>query len=281
MTVWRFAGRLGTALACVAGFVAMSAGPAAAAEGVTVQITEVSDRFEAGDQARLTVVASKRTDDCLKVRWSMVLRVDGMRLNQVGIDRVEENGSFPLDVQADGDQARLTDVQLDPGTLCRDRTVTARYALRFADDVANGRVSMQVGAFDARGQLLESASVTRNVRGEGDDEASPSPSESPSESPSSSPEPSDESDDVVEEPTDEAAAPVAGGGVGQPVDLDRTSGGSGLLPVGLAFGGMLVFLGLTMLIRTRRKLKVRAVPLGRPGFGGAWQGGGMTRRDRR
>ncbi|MEH1123655.1 hypothetical protein [Micromonospora sp. CPCC 206061] len=276
MTVWRFAGRFGTALACVAGFVAVTAGSAAAAEGVTVQITEVSNRFEAGAQARMTVVASKRTDECLKVRWSMVLRVDGMRLNQVGIDRVEETGSFPLDVQTDGDEARLTDVQLDPGTLCRNRTVTARYALRFADDVSSGRLSMQVGAFDARGQLLETATVTRNVQGEGDGEASPSPSPEPSPS---------ESEDVVEEPTEEAseeaAAPVAGGGVGQPIDIDRTSSGSGLLPVGLAIGGMMVFLGLTMLIRTRRKLKVRPVPSGRPGFGGVWQGGGMTRRERR
>ncbi|GLH97285.1 hypothetical protein [Phytohabitans aurantiacus] len=272
MTVWRFAGRLGTALACVAGFVAVAAGPASAAEGVTVQITEVSSRFEAGAQAQMTVVASKRTDQCLKVRWSMVLRVDGMRLNQVGIDRVEENGSFPLDVESDGDEARLTDVQLDPGTLCRGRTVTARYALRFADDVANGRLSMQVGAFDQRGQLLESATVTRSVRGE-NSSAQPSPSEEATEEPTEEP-----SEEATEE---ETAAPVAGGGVGQPVDLDRTSGGSGLLPVGLAIGGMMVFLGLTMLVRTRRKLKARGAPLGRPGFGGVWQGGGMTRRQRR
>lgn len=280
MTVWRFAGRLGTALACVAGFVAVTAGPAAAAEGVTVQITEVSNQFEAGDQARMTVVASKRTNDCLKVRWSMLLRVDGMRLNQIGVDRVEENGSFPLTIEANGDQARLTDVQLDPGTLCPGRTVTARYALRFADDVGSGRLSMQVGAFDARGQLLESATVTRNVRGEGDDEDDASPSASPSPEPSASE--SEESDEVVEEPTEEVAAPVAGGGVGEPVDLNRTSSGSGLLPVGLAIGGMMVFLGLTMLIRTRRKLKARAAaPMGRPGFGGVWQGAGATRRQRR
>jgi hypothetical protein len=267
MTVWRFAGRLGTALACVAGFVAVTAGPAAAAEGVTVEITEVSSRFEAGGQARMTVVASKRTDNCLKVRWSMLLRVDGMRLNQIDVDRVEDSGSFPISVAANGDRAQLTDVQLDPGTLCRDRTVTARYALRFADDVANGRLSMEVAAFDARGQLLETATVTRNVRGE-DDEASPSPSPSPSES-----------EEVVEEPTEEPTAPVAGGGVGQPIDVDRASGGSGLLPVGVAVGGMMVFLGLTMLIRTRRKLKAR--PVGRPGFGGVWQGAGATRRERR
>jgi hypothetical protein len=270
MTVWRFAGRLGTALACVAGFVAVTAGPAAAAEGVTVRITEVSNRFEAGAQARMTVVASKRTDECLKVRWSMVLRVDGMSLNQVGVDRVEDNGSFPLDVQSDGDEARLTDVQLDPGTLCRNRTVTARYALRFADDVSSGRLSMQVGAFDERGQLLETATVTRNVQGEGSPSAEPSPSEEATEEPTEEP---------AEETSEEAAAPVAGGGVGQPIDVNRTSGGSGLLPVGLAIGGMMVFLGLTMLIRTRRKLKVR--PLGRPGFSGVWQGGGMTRRQRR
>lgn len=275
MTVWRFAGRLGTALACVAGFVAVAAGPAAAAEGVTVEITEVSNRFEAGGQARMTVVASKRTDDCLKVRWSMLLRVDGMRLNQIDVDRVEDSGSFPLSVAANGDRAQLTDVQLDPGTLCRDRTVTARYALRFAEDVANGRLSMEVGAFDARGQLLETATVTRNVRGE-DDEASPSPSPSPESSPSESEEALEE---PTEEPTEEAAAPVAGGGVGQPIDVDRASGGSGLLPVGLAIGGMMVFLGLTMLIRTRRKLKAR--PVGRPGFGGVWQGAGATRRERR
>ena len=70
------------------------------------------------------------------------------------MDRVEETGSFPLEIRAEGDVARLTDRQLDPGTLCPGRTVTARYRVAFAEDVTRGRITLAAEAYDANLRLL-------------------------------------------------------------------------------------------------------------------------------
>ncbi|MFC0532476.1 hypothetical protein [Phytohabitans kaempferiae] len=264
--MWRFAGRVSVALGVLVVSTGVVAAPAAAAQGVTVQITEVNGRFEAGAApAELTVVASKRTRECIKVRWSLVVRVQDMSLDQITIDRREETGSFPVDTRTSGAEARLTDERLDPGTLCRNRRVTARYTIAFDDDATGGRVTLRVEAYDARDELLESDTTTRNVRGD----APPSPSPTPSQ------------EQAAADPTEEAEAPVAGGGVGEPITPAAGSGGSGLLPVGLAVGGMMVFLGLTLLLRARSKL-LRAPPGRRSGPRGAWQDtSARTIRERR
>jgi hypothetical protein len=253
--VWRFAGRLSLVLGVLVVSTAVAAGPASAAQGVTVRISEVTGQFEAGaTPAQLTVVATKRTRECIKVRWSLVLRVEDMSLDQITVDRREEDGSFPVDFEANGAEGRLTDERLDPGTLCRNRTVTARYAIAFDDDAGGGRVTLRVEARDAQNEFLESDTATRNVQGD----ASPSPSPSPTQ-------------EEAVDPTEAAEAPVAGGGIGAPTTPASNTGGSGLLPVGLAVGGMMVFLGLTLLLRARRKL-LRAQPLGGPGASRTWQG---------
>jgi hypothetical protein len=262
--VWRFAGRLGVVLGVLVVSTAVATSPASAAQGVTVRISEVTGRFEAGEApVQMTVVATKRGRECIKVRWSLVLRVEDMSLDQVTIDRREEDGSFPVDFQSNGAEGRLTDERLDPGTLCRGRTVTARYTIAFDDDASGGRLILRAEAYDARNELLESDTATRNVRGD----ASPSPSPTPTQ-------------EVSVEATEEAEAPIAGGGVGGPTTPAANTGGSGLLPVGLAVGGMMVFLGLTLLLRARRKLLRQ--PVGRPGSHGVWQGNAArTIRERR
>jgi hypothetical protein len=264
-SVWRLAGRLGLVLGVLGASTAVAASPASAAQGVTVRISEVTGRFEAGAApAQMTVVATKRTRECIKVRWSLVLSVENMSLDQITVDRREEEGSFPVDFQANGAEGRLTDERLDPGTLCRNRTVTARYTIAFDDDASGGRVTLRVEAYDARNEFLESDTSTRNVRGD----ASPSPSPTPSQEPAT-------------DPTEEAEVPIAGGVDGGAATPAANTGGSGLLPVGLAVGGMMVFLGLTLLLRARRKL-VRGRPVGRPGVRGTWQGSAArTIRERR
>lgn len=264
-SVWRFAGHLSVVLGCLVTGTVVTAAPASAAQGVTVRITEVEGRFEAGAApAQLTVVATKRTRECIKVRWSLVVRVQDLSLDQITIDRREEDGSFPVDFQASGAEGRLTDERLDPGTLCRNRTVTARYTIAFDDDATGGRVTLRAEAYDARNEALESDTVTRNVQGD----AAPSPSPSPTP-------------EAAAEATEEAEAPIAGGGIGEPINPAANTGGSGLLPVGLAVGGMMVFLGLTLLLRARRKI-ARAQTVGRPGVRGTWQGGAArTIRERR
>src|SRR6188768_2984362 len=88
-------------LAIAAATLALPSPARAAVEGFKVTITELPDEFEAGAKARtVEVVAS--TDNqgrCRKVRWSMVLKVDGVDLDQVKVSRVEEDGDFPLRVQ--------------------------------------------------------------------------------------------------------------------------------------------------------------------------------------
>ncbi len=241
----RTAARLLLAALLGAGPAAVPApGTAQAAAGFDVQITELPGRFVAGDDpTTVTVVASTDVGRrCQKVRWSLVLQVDGISLDQVRVDRVEDSGSFPLAVQAGGDTARLTDRDLDPGELCPDRTVTARYRLGFDEEVTDGAVTLQAGAFNRLGQLLEESSVTRDVVAEAG--ASPTPSDSPAP---------EESADVAE---DDAASPAEEPGPAPPggvaaVPAAGSGGSTSLLGVGLIVGAVLIFLGVGILLRMR------------------------------
>ncbi len=228
--------------------VALPAPARAVVEGVEVRITQLPGEFEAGADARtVEVVASteRRAGErrCRKVRWSMVLRVDGMDLDQVEVDRIEDDGSFPLRRNTDGDTARLTDVRLDPGQLCPGRTVTARYRVAVDDEAPAGRVTFHAQAFGADDRLLQAASGSSRVVGEEPEETrSPSPSASPSESAGA----------AGDEPSAEAAAPPGADTTGP--DLSATAGTGGtpsLLGPGLIVGAVLVFLGVGLLLRIR------------------------------
>ncbi len=242
---------LASVLTTAAAVLALPAPASAVVEGIDVTITEVPDEFRAGADARtVEVVASTANRGaCRKVRWSMVLTVDGVDLDQVRVARVEQDDSFPLRVRADGDTARLTDVRLDPGSLCRNRTVTARYRVAFDDDAPAGRVTFQAQAFDAATRLLQEATAISRVVGagddDGDDEASPSPSPSPSEPAA------EESPAATEEPSDEAAAPPADDVAARPAA--GPGGAPGLLGPGLIIGAALVFAGVGLLLRIRMR----------------------------
>jgi hypothetical protein len=228
-------------------------GPAAAVEpGFQVDITELPETFTAGAEARtVTVVASSEQNRCQKVRWSMLISVDGPDLDEVEVARVEENGDFPVEVRnAGAGSARITDVQLDPGQLCRGRTVTARYQIGFDDDAGSGRVTFRAQAFNAGRTLLQEASSRSQVRGEEAEEKSPSPEASPSPSESATPEPEEsatEEETAEPEPTDTeadvASVPTSGSDGGTP----------SLLGAGLIVGGVLVFLGVGLLLRLRMR----------------------------
>ncbi|MFI7540739.1 hypothetical protein [Actinoplanes sp. NPDC049599] len=226
-------------------------GRAAAVEpGFQVDITELPETFTAGDGARtVTVVASSEQNRCQKVRWSLLIAVDGPDLDEVEVARIEDNGDFPIQVQNAGDDsARITDVQLDPGQLCRGRTVTARYRIGFDEDADSGRVTFRAQAFNAGRTLLQEASSRSQVAGE-EAEESPSPEAGPSPSESSpAPEESATDEETAEpEPTsteeDVAAVPAAGSDSGTP----------SLLGAGLIVGGILVFLGVGLLLRLRMR----------------------------
>ncbi|SDY44971.1 hypothetical protein SAMN05444365_102299 [Micromonospora pattaloongensis] len=255
--MWRGV-RSGAFLTCVTGLAVAVATPAAAAPGFSARFTELPDGFAADGRPATVAVVVSRTDrgNCLKVRWSLVLRAQGLRLDQMRVDRIEEDGSFPVDVRAEGDAARVTDVQLDPGTLCRDRTVTARYRISVAEGAARGRVQLTAEAYDGRLRLLARESATRQVLGD----PSPTPS---GRTRSPSPEPSAAESEPVEPAVPPTPSGNSGAGGGQQaLDPAADNRGSGLPLIGFMVGGLLVFFGAGLLVRTAWRM--RRAPAGAP-----------------
>ena len=211
-------------------------------DGVDVKVTKLPDEFDAGDDAEVVeaVVSTDNDGRCQKVRWSMLLTVDGVSLDDVEVERIEDGRPFPVRVNTDGDTARLTDVRVDPGRLCRGRTVTARYEVRFDKGAAAGEVAFTAQAFDAKRKLLAQTSATSRV-------SSPSPSASPSESPSEpSPEPEESEAAVIPPPADDSGVSL------NPAAASQTSTPS-LLGPALIVGGVLVSVGIGLLLRIRMR----------------------------
>lgn len=260
VTVLRFAIRLGAVLVCATGWAALPPAPASAAPGFNTEITQLPGRFVAGRGAETVtaVVSTSLNGNCQKVRWSLVLRLQGVRPNQIEVDRVE-NGSFPVEVRAEGNGARLTDRQLDPGSLCRGRTVTAQYRIAVDDAASNGRITLSVEALDAGGRLLDRGSATRDVTGSARDRRR-TPTPKPSRS---SPTPATPTESVETEPAEDespvlAEVPSDGEGGGADSATDRSNAaakgnGIGLTQVGFIGGGVLLFLGVGLLFRLRSR----------------------------
>jgi hypothetical protein len=249
------------ALFATAAVTAVATPAGAEVQGFDVKMTDVPRTFSAGaGPVTVTAVASTSVGRvCQKVRWSMVMQVDGVDFDQVRVQRVEESGSFPLQVQADGDTARLTDTRLDPGALCVGRTVTARYQVSFDDDATNGEVRFQAEVFDVRQRLLEKGSATSQVVN-GDaakpaptKEAEPSPEPSATASPdgdagardSEVDQPQDRDEEPAVSPTDTSIAAVPAG----------NGGSTNLLGVGLIIGALLIFMGVGLLLRMRTRTR--------------------------
>lgn len=257
VTVWRYALRAGVVLACLSGVELAVAAPAQAA--FTTEMSGLPGRFTAGEQVRTISAVVSQTDRrarCAKVRWSMVLSVQGLRLDQVKMDRVEETGDFPLEIRAEGDVARLTDRQLDPGTLCPGRTVTARYRVAFAEDVTEGRVTLAAEAYDANLRLLARQTATRSVVGVGGvPTGTPKPTATPPEPTESASAPAEDESAATEEPVEEYPADAAPPAANRPVSQ---SGAFGVVQAAFLLGGLLLFLGVGLLLRLRQLTRAAA-----------------------
>ncbi|MEV6690896.1 hypothetical protein AB0M35_05395 [Micromonospora sp. NPDC051196] len=284
--LWRGTLRIGVVLACLTGVDVAMAAPAHAA--FATELSGLPEQFTAGGRAATVSAVVSRDDPggCLKVRWSMVLAVQGLRLDQVRVDRIEETGSFPVEVRVDGDVARLTDRQLDPGTLCRGRTVTAQYRIGFTGDVEQGRVSLAAEAYDRNLRLLSRQTATREVVGRGavtpPTTAAPTPSSVPTVDPTDEPtevptvDPADEEPDAVEDDAiaGGAADPPAAGAAGNRVS--QSGSGIGLTEAAFLLGGLLLFLGVGLLMRLRQLTRDPEVADGAavtvaPAGGGEWE----------
>jgi len=240
----RVSARITTGLALVAAVLAFFATPAlAAVDGFRVTIGQSPATFTIGQQAR-TVTAAVATDRqrrCFKVRWSLVITTDGVSLDQVRVNRVENGQTFRVRVQLGADAARITDAQADPGQLCRNQSDSARWDISFTGP-DNGRVTFAAHALDLTGRELASAETNSRVV----TAVAAKPSASPSAKPSAT-------EAATEEPVADDQATPAGKATTSSAALTPTGGTPSVLGPGLIIGAVLVFLGVALLLRIRTR----------------------------
>ncbi|GAA2883430.1 hypothetical protein Acy02nite_07090 [Actinoplanes cyaneus] len=206
--------------------------------------------FQAGGNAKtVTAVATSDQARCRKVRWTLVVRGGEVPLNRIGVTRVEDSGEFPTQVSVNGDTATIVDQQLDPGTLCRNRTVTGKWQLRVSGN-DGGEVGLEVRAADAVNTQLTSNTATTEVTTK---VATASPTPKPSRTTASpSAEPTEE--EAEDEPTEAAVKPPVNTTSATAL-VPASAGQSNLLGPGLIVGGVFFFLGLLLLLRLRARTK--------------------------
>ncbi|MEU4240636.1 hypothetical protein [Actinoplanes sp. NPDC026619] len=239
------AARVVTALALVAASLAWTSPASAAVQGFAVDIGQSPATFTIGkDASTLTAIASTERQQrrCVKVRWSLTVRTDGISLDQVRVNRIEDGQSFRVRAQLTADEARITDTQLDPGQLCRDQTVSGRWDIAFTGP-DNGQVTFEARALDATGRELATASLNSRV-------LSPVAAKPTATSPA--PTPSKTATDPDEQVNDNAATP-APADTTSAAALKPASGTPSVLGPGLIIGAVLVFLGVALLLRIRSR----------------------------
>ncbi|GIE74379.1 hypothetical protein Aph02nite_03290 [Actinoplanes philippinensis] len=226
--------------------------------GFSVRVT-APDTFTAARPAEtVTAVVTSESRRCRKVRWVLVVRSE-VDPGQLRVTRVEEDGEFDTSVSRDGDTTTIIDEALDPGTLCRGRTVTGRWQISF-DGPDGGDARFEAQAFDERETLLSTTGVSSTVRGQRVASPSPEPSETQGD---------DEDEDAAGgagDDTGNAAAPPIAPDPGD-AETALVSQDTSLLGPGLVVGGICVFLGVLLLIRLRarsREVRVeeQALPTG-------------------
>ncbi|XVV09528.1 hypothetical protein ACQP2X_32370 [Actinoplanes sp. CA-131856] len=233
----------GGAVALVA--IGLFATPAHAdVDGFSVKLDQAPTTFTIGKAAKtLTAVVSTDRDSrrCLKVRWALTVETKGVSLDQIRVGRIENDQDFGVRAQIENEAAQIVDQRLDPGQLCRDRTVTGQWTVAFTgpDD---GEVTFTARALDATGRVLSTTGGEARVVSPVAASASPSASPSPSPSPSSPSEDAPIADEAVEE--DPEPSPAA---------LVPASSSTSVLGIGLIVGALMVFLGVGMLLRLRAR----------------------------
>ncbi|KUL29964.1 hypothetical protein [Actinoplanes awajinensis] len=245
-----FTALLGATIAgATLGAAGLTAAPARAdVPGFGVRVTAPATFKASGNTKTLTAVSTSDQRQCRKVRWTLIVRGGDVPLDRIRVTRIENNTAFATRVSLDGDTATLVDEQLDPGTLCRGRTVTGQWQIGFAGR-DGGRVRFEVRAFDEANTLLTAGGATTEVTGQ---VATSSPTPSPSKT-SASPEPTE---DEEEEATPADTTPPTRAAVTQsPQALSPAASDSNLLGPGLIVGGVFFFLGLLLLLRLRSRTK--------------------------
>ena len=234
------------ALALVAATLAWSAPARADTPGFAVNV-QPPGAFTIGKQAKAlgAVASTDKARRCHKVRWELTVRTQGISLDQLRVTRVENGQAFPAQAKLDEDGARIVDIGLDPGQLCRGRTVSAQWDIAFAgpDD---GSASFEVRAVDATGRLLATGGASTQVVTAVADKpsATPTPSDSPSATPTAT---------FTPEPAEVVAVPAAKPSSAQAAELARAGKSTSILGPGLIVGAVFVLLGVLLLVRLRKR----------------------------
>jgi hypothetical protein len=253
----RYATWAAGALAVAAATLAWAAPAVADTPGFAVNVTQAPDTFTVGKDAHtLSAVVSTTSDRlqhrCIKVRWALTISTKGVSLDQVRVNRVENGNSVPVRAQFQGENARVVDQQLDPGQLCRDQTVSAKWTVSFTGP-DNGSVDFTMQALSQRNQPLASGGASaRVVTPVAARTTPPSKSATTSSSSSSSSSPTPTST-FSPEPAEAAIAPVAQSSSADPAALTKNAGKSDALLPGLLIGAVLVLFGAAMLMRIRKR----------------------------
>jgi hypothetical protein len=228
--------------------------PAVADEpGFSVTV-EAPDEFTAGGNTKtITAVVTSQNQQCRKVRWALLVRT-AIAPEQIQVTRIEDDGEFAVTTSTENVTTRFLDEEVDPGLLCRGRTVTGRWQVSFAGPDADG-VQFEAQAFDVRDRLLSTAGSAAEIEG-----GSP---------PSEEPEPSEEAEPAAPEEEADATEPPAAGRTDESENAEAAlvSEETSLLGPGLIVGGVFVFLGLLLLLRIRvrareARRRAQAIPTG-------------------
>ncbi|MEU4423482.1 hypothetical protein AB0F81_22880 [Actinoplanes sp. NPDC024001] len=227
----------------------LAATPAAADEpGFSVSV-QAPDEFTVGEAGQtVTAVVTSQNRQCRKVRWSLLVH-GGIDADQLRVSRIEDDPDFRFRTLTEGDSVRFVDEALDPGLLCRGRTVTGRWQIEF-DGPDGGEIQFEAQAFDVRDRLLSTGGAAAEV--DGGRQAAPEPA------PSAAEEEEDEKDQAAPPAAPESDGPVPGALASQE---------SSLLGPGLIVGGVFVFLGVILLARLRARARAarrraQALPTG-------------------
>jgi hypothetical protein len=246
----RYAIRVAATLAVAAATLAWAAPAMADLPGFDVKVTQAPGTFTVGNQAHtLSAVVSTSSDRlqhrCVKVRWALIISTKGVSLDQVRVNRIENGQSVPVRARFQGDAARVVDQQVDPGQLCLNQTVAAKWTVGFTGP-DNGSVSFSMQALSQRGQVLATGGASAQVVTGVADKPSRSPSASASSSPSATP-------SFSPQPTEAVIANLPTSSSVDPAALARKTSGSSVLLPGILVGAVLVFGGVALLMRLRSR----------------------------
>ncbi|MGC4853151.1 hypothetical protein ACLQ24_07055 [Micromonospora sp. DT4] len=255
MTLRRRAARLATVCGLLVGLVMLGASPALADED-SVRVGAASSFAAGGAPQGVNVAVRKRSEGCVLLRTALVLRLEGLRPDQVAVEVNAGGHWFPVSVSGGGGTVATGQTSPAKPTLCKGKGITVRYRVAFAAGAPGGRLAVTGVGVSAAGQELGRGSDAARVTG-GRTPASPTPT--PSKKPTSSPTPTEVA--AAGEVVDPAALGPASVAPSTTAVAAESGGGSPIMFFGIA----LVAIGLLLIVLLVRRFRQDRTPADEPG----------------